>query len=128
MPTRHCLCDQETAHFASGIRRHWRLEEKPDVGTISRPGTFHGYRHMVLLTCRYERSHIFLPRSFVEVDSEKPARFVLQERIDTSHILTLKMIEDDLVRDGNKSLVGTITALDAWFVAYAMNPLVGAGR
>ena len=52
---------------------------------------------MVLLTSRHKRSHISLPRSLVEVDSEKPTRFVLQERIDTGHKSTLQVIEEDLV-------------------------------
>ncbi len=67
---------------------------------------------------------------FVRVASSAIAWTVSGERrgIDSDYVATLKMVEDDLVGDGEERPVGTLSALDAGLLADSSDPFVRADR
>jgi hypothetical protein len=75
----------------------------------------------------HERAGILFPRSLVEVHRDKPAGVVLQEWIHPGDDGAGEMLRHDLVIDGQKGLVWTVTALHPRLLADPRFPLVGAG-
>lgn len=68
-----------------------------------------------------------MPRLFVKINGEKPARFVLQHRIDTHHVTTLEVIQDGLGCHGQEGLVRAFATSHTRLFANAFNPFVGTG-
>jgi hypothetical protein len=65
---------------------------------------------------------ILAPFGLVEVDREKMAGVVRQERVDTDRLLTGKVAVDDRIRYGYQRTVAAICAFDPWLLADTGTP------
>lgn len=100
-------------------------EEEPGMGALSRPGPFNRRRDADPLAGRDERRHVLLPRWSVEIGRKEKACFIRKKWVDPDHVSALKMVEDDLVGDGEERPVGTPAALHAGLPANSAHPFVG---
>jgi hypothetical protein len=97
------------------------------MDAVARARTLDHGRHVKYLAGLDESGYIVSPRSLVEVDCQKPTGLVLQQGVDSRYMSPEEMVEDDLIRNGQESLMRALTTLDSRLVAYATNPFVGAG-
>ncbi|MDA8180234.1 MAG: hypothetical protein M0T69_12005 [Deltaproteobacteria bacterium] len=95
------------------------------MGALSRPGPFDRRRDADPLAGRDERRHVLLPRRAVEIRRQEATGLIGQKRVDSDYVVTLKMVEDDLVGDGEERPVGTPAALHAGLLANSAHPFVG---
>ena len=65
---------------------------------------------------------------FVEVDREKIAGVVRNERVDPDRLLAGKVAVDDRIRYAYQRTIAAIGAFDPWLLADTGTPLVGARR
>ena len=113
----HGLGNEKAAHLARNARAHRRGEEEPDVGTITRAGTFDGMRNAFGVAGLSERRDVVLPLALVEIHGEEPAVLVLEHRVDPDYVAALEMIVDGLLGHRDECLVRTLAALDLALVA-----------
>ena len=85
-------------------------------------------------TARFEKGgRILLPPGLVEINGKEETRFVPQQRIDAGDeglpigVMAREVPPNHVVGHRKESTVGTFGALDAWLLADATHPLVGAG-
>ena len=123
---RHRLREQEARHLPRQTRSDRRGEEKPGMGALAGSGTLHGGRHANRPARLGERQHVVGPGTLVEVGGQEPAGLVREEWVDADDMAPLKVIENDLIRHGDKRLVGTLPTLDPRLLADAAHPLVPA--
>jgi hypothetical protein len=83
---RHSVSKEITAHPAGDGCRNRRIEKEPRVNTVPRSGPLDGYGQPERRARLRESSDVRLPSAFVEVYGEKPARLVLQQRVDTNDV------------------------------------------
>jgi hypothetical protein len=98
------------------------------MGALSRPGPFDRRRDAHPLAGRDERCHVLLPRRSIEIGRKEKAGFVGKKRVDPDYVAALKMVEDDLIGDGEEGPVGTLPAFDAGLLTDAPDPFVRANR
>jgi len=97
------------------------------VGPVAGPRPLHGGRASHARAHLDECCHIVAPPRPIEINCQKPAGLVKQERVDAENVLPLKMRADRLVINRHEGLVGTFAALDPRLLADAPDPFVGAG-
>ena len=108
----HSLRDEIAAHSPGDARGNRRAEEEPHVGAIPRSRALDGAWNAQAPTGLEERPDIPLPGCLIEVDRQEPARLIFEERIDADHMPPLKVVEDNLIVDGNECLIRALAALD----------------
>src|SRR5262249_32857899 len=88
MPTTHRLRDEVATHPPCHVCRDGGAEEEPRMSAITRAGAFYCSGCAKCSARLSKGSNIFLPRGFVEVNSQKPTGLVFEERINTHHVST----------------------------------------
>jgi hypothetical protein len=111
-------------------------KEQPDVATAAGARALECGRNSELATRSQECERVARPTLVVEVDGEKTAGIVEQQRIDTSDeitsaivpdaILTTQMGFDHLIGDRNERLVRALAATNLRLAANTAHPLVRA--
>jgi hypothetical protein len=94
------------------------------MGALSRPGPFDRRRDADSAAGRRERRYVLLPRRAVEIRRQESTGLIGEKRVDSDYVATLKMVEDDLVGDGEEGPVGTPAALHAGLPADSAHPFV----
>jgi hypothetical protein len=82
---------------------------------------------MTLGVVAVESRYVLPPRRAVEIRRQESTGLIGEKRVDSDYVATLKMVEDDLVGDGEEGPVGTPAALHAGLPADSAHPFVGAG-
>ena len=78
---------QQTASHPPCVRRRDRFrEEKPDMCTVSRPGSFHCGSEAIFITALAECADICLPACLVEIRRQQICCVILQHGINSDHI------------------------------------------
>jgi hypothetical protein len=111
-------------------------KEQPDVAAVAGARPLECCRNSELATCGQECERVARPALIVEVNGEKAAGVVEQQRIDTSDkitaavvpdaILATQMGFDHLVGDRNKRLVRALSATNLRLATNTAHPLVRA--
>ncbi len=65
----------------------------------------------------HKGSCVILPFRFIEVDRQKMAGVIRQQRINTDGVMASQMIVDHLIRDRNQQAMNAIGTFDARFFA-----------
>ena len=131
MSARHGL-SQQTGAQASGIGGRNRLrKEKPDMGSVSGTGAFHGRDQSRIFAGFTKFRHIKLPVFFIKIRSQQPGSVVLQHRIDcrcisAQSITAHQMRLDHIGRERPKLTVVALCAPVFLFIAQAMHPFIFA--
>jgi hypothetical protein len=129
----HRLRDHVRAEPSGQRRWDGVLEEEPDVRASSRAGALEGGWKVQPATRVKKCGRIFLPSGLVEINGKEETRFVPQQGIDAgdkglpSGVVAREVPPNHVVGHRKESTVGTFGALDAWLLADATHPLVGAG-
>jgi hypothetical protein len=99
------------------------------MGTVAGSGALDRNANTRRPACFDESSNVFLPPGSIEVDRQKPARFVIEQRVDTHDMLATQMVEDHAIVDREEGLVRAIAALASGLqTADPRLELVGARR
>src|SRR5215831_15403254 len=135
-PAVHGPRQQHRCEAACLVGRDGVGEEQPDVAAVAGARPLECGRNSELATLGQECESVARPALVVEVDGEKAAGVVEQQRIDTSDeitaatvpnaILASQMGFDHLVGDRNERLIRALTATNLRLAANAADPLVRA--
>src|SRR5690606_18840220 len=94
---------------------------------IAGPRDFQRSRNTQLFAGPHERSRVVAPVGLVEVDSQKIAGVILQQRIDAYCVLAGQMVVDHRIGQWDQQAIAAIAAFDARLFADTGAPLIGAG-
>jgi hypothetical protein len=128
MPATHRLGKQETAQSSRHVGRYGRRKEEPRVRTVARAGALNRDRYADRSAGFGERRHVFLPFTFVEVDCQKPAGLLFQERVDTHDMSPLQVLDEKPVAHRDEVLVRALSALPFDLEHASWLPFVEARR
>ena len=86
MAASHRFGQKTASHLPSVRRRNRFREEKPDMRTVSRPGSFHCGSEAIFITALAECADVCLPACLVEICRQQICCVILQHRINSDHI------------------------------------------
>ena len=94
----HCPGEDGCAKFSREAGGQRRIKENPNVTTASRARPFKGGGNVPFGAGLKKCPHVILPGRFVEIGSQKPARFIGQQRINPSRQFAGEMVVNYLIR------------------------------
>lgn len=97
MPAFHRPCQKCASELAGGAGRDRKFKEYPDVAAVPRTRTLENRRHAQLPTGIEKCVRVIGPCLLIEIDSEKPAGFVQEKRIDANGLFPEEMVLDNRV-------------------------------
>jgi hypothetical protein len=118
---------------SSGKRgRNGFFEKEPDMRPSPGARSFVRGREIEVATSVKKRRSSVTPAGLVEIDGKEEAGLVLKQRVDARDeglslgVATRQVPANDVVRDRKEPTARTFSAFDAWLLAHATDPLVGA--
>ena len=120
------VADDRRAEPTCIARGHRRCEEHPGMRSFARARDFQRRGHLQFLAGTHEGLRILTPIRPVEVHGEEMTGFILQQWVDADGDFPREVLMHDLVRDRQELPMEALRALDAWLLADAGLPFVGA--